>query len=572
MDELSRSYNRMNLHEILKEERPISPRDCLIELIHQVEESNLRQAMTIEMKRVIADHERLVTMLQQRSETIEQENEQLKSSMSEHQRRYEKAVREMQFFKKKYDRAMEGKQQQEYPDLSKPNTPNTATTPPASYLPPDGNPQIAAIPMVENGYSYETYEFVKQKSLPPPSRSSYWSTSAQHHSNHHQRQSSGAHSVYSVSTADTQSVCSQRLMESGFEKKSWHFLRRDPSMASSYSTPSTTSTPSMISSGSSVHSVPMTPVRSTTATNGYTGSSLIQQRRTDPLIFGGSDGLWETISKSKGSDVTVEKIISNFLRRGGSPNTAKQSSSAQAVKYGYGMIHALIVTKAPGSLDLLLQQGANPNAMTLSQVEEDKVSPCYLAASVGWLPGLTKLVQAGGDLVSARGEGSKNKTCLHVAAEHCHAAVVEYIVGVTQGAINLALDSQGATVLHYACASGHTDLVSFLVRSCQIPVNQSDSRQEMPLHWAARHGRLEVVTLLVERFGCDVNSYVPRKVGTPLDFAKAGSHKRLVDYLKGVGALSAKKMDKRREEDLAKQVPGHLESTLSKNGFFFDDF
>ncbi|KAG0173370.1 hypothetical protein DFQ30_008108 [Apophysomyces sp. BC1015] len=559
MDELSRSYNRMNLHEILKDERPMSPRDCLIELIHQVDEPNLRQAMTIEMKRVLADHERLVTMLQQRSETVEQENEQLKTAISEHQRRYEKAVREMQFFKKKYDRAV---------DADLPKSATTPTTP--NYLPAE-NPQIAPISVVENGYPYESYEFVKQKSLPAPARSAYWPGQEAHHhhhhiQHHHQRQSSGATSVYSMST-DAQSVCSQRMTEASFEKKSWHFLRRDPSMASSYSTPSTSSTPSIVSSGSSVHSVPMTPVRSTTATNGYTGSTLIQQRRSDPLIFGGSDGLWETISKSKGSDVTVEKII-----RGGSPNTAKQSSSAQAVKYGYGMIHALIVTKAPGSLDLLLQQGANPNAMTLSQIDEDKVSPCYLAASVGWLPGLQKLVQAGGDLVSARGDGPKNKTALHAAAEHCHAAVVEYIVGVTQGAINMALDSQGATVLHYACASGHTDLVSFFIRSCQIPVNQSDSRQELPLHWAARHGRLEVVTLLIERFGCDVNSYVPRKVGTPLDLAKTGSHKRLVDYLKGLGALSAKKMDKRREEDLAKQVPGHLESTLCRNGFFFDDF
>jgi hypothetical protein len=53
----------------------------------------------------------------------------------------------------------------------------------------------------------------------------------------------------------------------------------------------------------------MTPVRSTTTTSGYTGHSLIQQRRVDPLSFGGADGLWDTIAKSKGSDVTVEKII-----------------------------------------------------------------------------------------------------------------------------------------------------------------------------------------------------------------------------------------------------------------------
>ncbi|KAG1239462.1 hypothetical protein G6F68_018613 [Rhizopus microsporus] len=67
-----------------------------------------------------------------------------------------------------------------------------------------------------------------------------------------------------------------------------------------------------------------------------TGNSIIQQRKLDPLGFGGSDALWDTIAKSQGSsDVTVEKIISNFLRRGGSPNTAKQSATSHAVKYGY---------------------------------------------------------------------------------------------------------------------------------------------------------------------------------------------------------------------------------------------
>lgn len=71
------------------------------------------------------------------------------------------------------------------------------------------------------------------------------------------------------------------------------------------------------------------------------------------------------------------------------------------------------------------------------------MTPCYLAASVGWLPGLQKLVQAGGDLIAARGAGIKNKTALHVAAEHCHAAVVEYIVNETKGALNLEEDSNG---------------------------------------------------------------------------------------------------------------------------------
>ena len=61
-------------------------------------------------------------------------------------------------------------------------------------------------------------------------------------------------------------------------------------------------------------------------------------------------------------------------------------------------------------------------------------------------------------------------------------------------------------------ASGHTDLVSLLARACQVPVLQADYQGELPLHWAVRSGRLEVVTLLIERFGMDYNAYVPRRL------------------------------------------------------------
>ena len=61
---------------------------------------------------------------------------------------------------------------------------------------------------------------------------------------------------------------------------------------------------------------PMTPVRSSTTTSSYTGHSLIQQRRVDPLIFGGADGLWDTIApESKGSDVTISRKSSGKKKK-----------------------------------------------------------------------------------------------------------------------------------------------------------------------------------------------------------------------------------------------------------------
>lgn len=136
-------------------------------------------------------------------------------------------------------------------------------------------------------------------------------------------------------------------------------------------------------------------------------------------------------------------MVSNFLRRGGSPNTAKQSSTYKSIKYGYGLIHTIVALRALTSLDLLLVQGANPNAMTLSQMEEDKVTPSYLASSLGWFQGLEALVNAGADLTLARGAGVKNKTALHVAAENCHVTAVEYIVANTPLNFHSQADSLG---------------------------------------------------------------------------------------------------------------------------------
>lgn len=192
---------------------------------------------------------------------------------------------------------------------------------------------------------------------------------------------------------------------------------------------------------------------------------------------------------------------------------------------------------------------------------------------MGWLPGLQRLVQAGGDLVQARGEGC-NKTALHVAAEYGHLAVVEFIVGYTEGALNHLVDTHlGATALHYACHTAHVELVTFLVRSCHIAVTHADRRGEQPIHWAARAGRLEIVALLIERFGCDVNAYISKHVPTPLEVAKSAGHKRVVEYLKSHGGLSSKKVDKKREEErIKKSSPTlHLQSTLAMNGLLGGD-
>lgn len=73
-----------------------------------------------------------------------------------------------------------------------------------------------------------------------------------------------------------------------------------------------------------------------------------------------------------------------------------------------------------------------------------------------------------------------------------HLSIVRCLLGHDEMLIH-AQDHIGATAMHYACASGHLDLIELLLnapRGDDVVVDNSD---RTPLFWAAEHGRTEVV-------------------------------------------------------------------------------
>lgn len=377
----SLSFQSMDGLDISGQESNYPAQDAkqlLLDLVDSIQQDELKHAIMKELKRLFANHDRLLNMLHSRSEALEQENRDYKTLANDHQQRYEKAVREMQFFRKKYEGAR---------DMNNQYVTSAITTPPTTVPPPPPPPQHpldyrTRSVSIESGSSGEAPDqqptsnphqqpptqrkgsatFINSYPLTPTSPQPFaipndlsgnyeaeynhnqrilrgsatvvwhpqpWSTvstACQPHSPispsspervapttvapapppSRLRQDSTSASVHSAQSSGTDSSSGDapQPKDKSARKQSWQLLRQpstptlvDPSPKEN----NPTSPP--------LHSVPMTPVRSSTATNGYTGASMIQQRRVDPLIYGGSDALWDTISKSKGSDVTVEKII-----------------------------------------------------------------------------------------------------------------------------------------------------------------------------------------------------------------------------------------------------------------------
>jgi hypothetical protein len=377
----SRHLQRMRLDDISENSEIAtppkrgSPKENLMNLTQRISNEDLKQAIRVEVKRLVSDYDRLISMLQQRSEILEQEYESLQMTEDSYQRRYEKAVREMQFFKKKYDKAVELNKQ--YAAVSngsvisggRPRSPslesnissllennrspptalptsiygNMPTSPPPSSIsgsegtnpiynlppppPPLPNSPLPSTSTIHNGEKTRHLSRSSSSSTTSSNASGtpYWSAYTSELSpappvprlRQNSTTNGGANiasSIHSSSTDDSSKNGGSFNMQS--KKGSWQQLQSPPlpppttqlpptathagpAPASSVSSPPNTNTPTVQRSGTTSQTPPANLLN----------SQVIQQRKVDPIAFGGSDALWETIAKSKTADTTIEKMI-----------------------------------------------------------------------------------------------------------------------------------------------------------------------------------------------------------------------------------------------------------------------
>ena len=65
-------------------------------------------------------------------------------------------------------------------------------------------------------------------------------------------------------------------------------------------------------------------------------------------------------------------------------------------------------------------------------------------------------------------------------------------------------DSSGYTALHYACRSGHADVVSCLLRAGADPNVQTSAGKVTPLQRAAGMGNVNCLKCLIGKYDCSL--------------------------------------------------------------------
>lgn len=324
----TRNIQRMQLFDISENDTAMqqqskrsSPKDNLANLTQHISNDDLRQAVRLEIKRMATEYDSLISILQQRSEILEQEYENLQTTEDNYQRRYEKAVREMQFYKKKYDKAAELNRQFAAINGGRPRSPSmdsnhsslldkthygaTPTSPPPSLVsgsegtfpiyssPP---PPIPTSPLSSTDKTRHLSRSSSSSTASSNASGPYWSAFNSELSpappvpRLRQNSNNGSASIHSASTDDSKSFMQGR-------KGSWQYMQAGPVPASIVPA---TPTPIVTRSATTISQAPAV---------GMVNQQVIQQRRVDPIAFGGSDAFWETIAKSKTTDSTIEKMI-----------------------------------------------------------------------------------------------------------------------------------------------------------------------------------------------------------------------------------------------------------------------
>jgi cytohesin len=142
-------------------------------------------------------------------------------------------------------------------------------------------------------------------------------------------------------------------------------------------------------------------------------------------------------------------------------------------------------------------------AVDVNARDNNDRTPLHVAAERGHLQVVVMLLSLSTKVEIDAGDKTK-QTPLHVAAKEGHSKVVGALISL--GASVNARNENGETPLHVAAKEGHSEVVEVLLAGEGIDVNAWDEDEQTPLYLAAENGHSEVVRILLTREEIDVNA------------------------------------------------------------------
>ena len=198
------------------------------------------------------------------------------------------------------------------------------------------------------------------------------------------------------------------------------------------------------------------------------------------------------------------EVLQLLLEAGADPN---RPASAETALY-CAIEHTALDAPEPNKVSVLLAHGAEHDVFT--------------AAMTGRTDLVERLLDEYEPLIERRSL-KRNRTPLEEAVQYARWETVERLV------------ARGATVsLHAASAMGRTDLVARFLNGDPLHLEATDDSEETPLLVAARHGRAEIVDLLLQ-LGANANTHNRWQI-TALREAVARGNAGAVELLLKAGA------------------------------------
>lgn len=145
------------------------------------------------------------------------------------------------------------------------------------------------------------------------------------------------------------------------------------------------------------------------------------------------------------------------------------------------------------------------------------------------------------------------------AADCGRLSLVKQIVSADKTLLHSVLHKDGSdrafnvngSPMHYACRSGHWNVVKYFLDEDPTVINQVDIEGWTPLHYACYNGHLNIVQLLME-YNADVNAKDSCLFQTPIQFAMYREFEEIVHFLdKNHTSESAWKH--RKSDDISRQ-------------------